>query len=153
MRAAIDDDEIVMPAIVTAGKTYVTTGEITALFEAKHGTCREQIGAGYIGVSDGPSDHVDRTCRFDTPRVPSASGPAELHLDDRPGFERRYFSLHVRVVVLDDMERPVSRVFTERYRPVVVTRFHYGVLASPVHRARSSYRAGLTFVWFGSTQQ
>ena len=44
LRAAIDADENVMPAIVTAVKAYATMGEIMAVFEAEHGTYRERIG-------------------------------------------------------------------------------------------------------------
>ena len=44
LRAAIDDGENVMPAIVTAVKAYATMGEIMELFEAEHGSYRERIG-------------------------------------------------------------------------------------------------------------
>jgi len=44
LQAAIDADENVMPAIVTAVKAYATMGEIMAVFEAEYGTYRERIG-------------------------------------------------------------------------------------------------------------
>ncbi|MFW5917194.1 MAG: acyl-CoA mutase large subunit family protein [Halorubrum sp.] len=44
LRAAIDGDENVMPAIVAAVKAYATMGEIMAVFEAEYGTYRERIG-------------------------------------------------------------------------------------------------------------
>ena len=44
IRAAIDDDENVLPAIVDAVKAYATMGEIMAVFESEYGTYRERIG-------------------------------------------------------------------------------------------------------------
>jgi len=44
LQAAIDDDENVMPAIVTAVKAYATMGEIMDVFEAEYGEYREKIG-------------------------------------------------------------------------------------------------------------
>ncbi|WP_128904597.1 acyl-CoA mutase large subunit family protein [Halorubrum amylolyticum] len=44
LREAVDADENVLPAIVTAVKEYATMGEIMAVFEAEYGTYRERIG-------------------------------------------------------------------------------------------------------------
>ena len=44
IRAAIDADENVMPAVVDAVKAYATMGEIMDVFETAHGTYRERIG-------------------------------------------------------------------------------------------------------------
>ncbi|MES3161256.1 MAG: methylmalonyl-CoA mutase family protein [Halorubrum sp.] len=44
IRAAIDADENVMPAVVGAVKAYATMGEIMDVFETAHGTYRERIG-------------------------------------------------------------------------------------------------------------
>ena len=44
IREAIAADDNVMPAIVTAVKTYATMGEIMDVFEAEYGTYRERIG-------------------------------------------------------------------------------------------------------------
>ncbi|SFR44096.1 MULTISPECIES: acyl-CoA mutase large subunit family protein [Halorubrum] len=44
LKAAVDAGENVMPAIVTAVKTYATMGEIMSVFEAEHGSYRERIG-------------------------------------------------------------------------------------------------------------
>ncbi|MFC7138913.1 methylmalonyl-CoA mutase [Halosimplex aquaticum] len=44
LEEAIDADENVMPYVVDAVKAYATMGEIMALFEARYGTYREQIG-------------------------------------------------------------------------------------------------------------
>ncbi|WP_049981200.1 acyl-CoA mutase large subunit family protein [Halolamina rubra] len=44
LQDAIDADENVMPAIVTAVKAYATMGEIMDVFEAEYGEYREKIG-------------------------------------------------------------------------------------------------------------
>ncbi|XVH30796.1 methylmalonyl-CoA mutase family protein [Haloferacaceae archaeon DSL9] len=44
LRAAIENDENVMPALVDAVKVYVTMGEIMAVFEEIYGSYREPIG-------------------------------------------------------------------------------------------------------------
>ena len=44
LRDAVEAGENVMPAIVTAVKTYATMGEIMEVFEAEHGAYRERIG-------------------------------------------------------------------------------------------------------------
>ena len=44
LREAVQNDENVMPYIVTAVKAYATMGEIMDVFEAEHGGYREKIG-------------------------------------------------------------------------------------------------------------
>ncbi len=44
LREAVENDENVMPYIVTAVKAYATMGEIMDVFEAEHGGYREKIG-------------------------------------------------------------------------------------------------------------
>ncbi|NHX35765.1 MULTISPECIES: acyl-CoA mutase large subunit family protein [Halolamina] len=44
LQDAIDDDENVMPHIITAVKAYATMGEIMDVFEAEYGEYREKIG-------------------------------------------------------------------------------------------------------------
>ena len=44
LREAIENDENVMPYIVTAVKAYATMGEIMDVFEAEYGEYREKIG-------------------------------------------------------------------------------------------------------------
>ena len=44
VRAAIEADENVLPAIVDAVKAYATMGEIMAVFESEYGSYRERIG-------------------------------------------------------------------------------------------------------------
>ncbi|MFB6220472.1 MAG: methylmalonyl-CoA mutase [Halolamina sp.] len=44
LQDAIDADENVMPAIITAVKAYATMGEIMDVFEAEYGEYREKIG-------------------------------------------------------------------------------------------------------------
>ncbi|MEF8801982.1 MAG: methylmalonyl-CoA mutase family protein [Halolamina sp.] len=44
LQDAIDTDENVMPAIITAVKAYASMGEIMDVFEAEHGGYREKIG-------------------------------------------------------------------------------------------------------------
>jgi methylmalonyl-CoA mutase N-terminal domain/subunit len=44
LQAAIQNDENVMPFVITAVKAYTTMGEIMDVFEAEHGSYREKIG-------------------------------------------------------------------------------------------------------------
>jgi methylmalonyl-CoA mutase N-terminal domain/subunit len=44
VRAAVDRDENVMPALVDAVKAYATMGEIMDVFEAQYGAYRETVG-------------------------------------------------------------------------------------------------------------
>jgi len=44
LQDAIDNDENVMPAIITAVKAYASMGEIMDVFETEHGEYREKIG-------------------------------------------------------------------------------------------------------------
>ena len=44
LQEAIQNDENVMPYVVTAVKAYATMGEIMDVFEAEHGAYREKIG-------------------------------------------------------------------------------------------------------------
>ena len=44
LQAAIQNDENVMPYVITAVKEYATMGEIMDVFEAEHGSYREKIG-------------------------------------------------------------------------------------------------------------
>ncbi|WP_373188837.1 methylmalonyl-CoA mutase [Halolamina sp.] len=44
LQAAIQNDENVMPLVITAVKAYTTMGEIMDVFEAEHGSYREKIG-------------------------------------------------------------------------------------------------------------
>jgi len=44
LQAAIQNDENVMPLVITAVKSYTTMGEIMDVFEAEHGSYREKIG-------------------------------------------------------------------------------------------------------------
>jgi len=140
LRAAIDAaDENVMPAIVTAVKSVCDDGRDHG---GVRGGTRDLPRADRCrlkrGIRETIRPQIGSTGCADSARhaFPGGRCAPELDANDRSDVEIRERILDRRVVVLDDVDRPVSRVFAQRRRSVVVTRFYYGVRACSIHRVQ-----------------